>query len=154
ENPGYPRFRSRSRYDSFTYPQSGFDILSGKLALSKIGHIKIKLHRPIEGKIKTCTIRRTPTGKWFACFSVEVETVPLPESTEAMGADAGLEAFATLSTGEKIDNPRFLREEEKQLTKAQKKLSTAPKGSSERKRRRKVVARRHERIANKRNNFA
>ncbi len=65
-------FKGRGRYDSITYPQSGFGLSSGKLHLSKIGDIKIKLHRPIEGKIKTCTIRRMPTGKWFACFSVDM----------------------------------------------------------------------------------
>ena len=78
EKPGYPRFRSRDRYESFTYAQSGFEIRSGKLALSKIGHIKIVLHRPIEGTIKTCTIKRTATGKWFATFSCDVEPKPLP----------------------------------------------------------------------------
>ena len=67
ENPGYPRFKGKGRYDSITYPQSGFGLDSGKLHLSKIGDIKVKIHRPIEGKIKTCTIRRMPTGKWFAC---------------------------------------------------------------------------------------
>jgi putative transposase len=77
ENPGYPRFKGKGRYDSLTYPQSGFGLDSGKLHLSKIGDIKIKFHRPIEGKIKTCTIRRMPTGKWFACLSVEVK-VPYP----------------------------------------------------------------------------
>jgi len=78
EEPGYPRFKGKGRYDSLSYTQSGFKLDSKVLSLSKIGDIKIKLHRPIEGKIKTCTIRRMPTGKWFACFSVETEDVPLP----------------------------------------------------------------------------
>ena len=158
---GYPRFRSRSRYNSFTYSQSGFGIENGKLRLSKIGRIKINLHRPIEGEIKrktfflkTLTITRTATGKWYACFAVECEPEPLPTSFEAVGIDVGLEKFATLSTGEQIDNPRFFRAEEKNLAKAQKKLSAIPKGSSERKKQRKVVARIHERIANKRKDFA
>src|SRR5919199_4178014 len=63
---GFPRFRSRKRYDSFTYAQSGFALKDGKLRLSKIGDVRIKLHRPIEGKIKTLTITRSATGKWFA----------------------------------------------------------------------------------------
>jgi putative transposase len=63
EKPGFPRFRSRTRYDSFTYPQSGFAVEGGKLRLSKIGKVKIKLHRPIEGKVKTLTITRSATGK-------------------------------------------------------------------------------------------
>jgi len=156
ENPGYPRFKGKGRYDSITYPQSGFGLDSGKLHLSKIGDIKIKLHRPIEGKIKTCTIRRIPTGKWFACFSVDMGEVPLPpwKDGSVVGIDVGLESFATLSNGEKIANSRFFREEEKELARVQRRLSKAPKGSQERKRTIKVVERVHERIANRRNDFA
>ena len=65
--PGFPRFRSESRYDSFTYPQAGFK-LSGRLSLSKIGDIKIKLHRAIQGQIKTLSLKRE-NGMWYACFS-------------------------------------------------------------------------------------
>ena len=154
DNPGYPRFRSRSRYDSFTFTQSGFEIKNGKLVLSKIGHIRVKLHRPIAGRVKTCTIRRSSTGKWYVCFSCEVEAFPLPESREAVGADAGLSTLLTLSNGEKIEAPRFFTEEEKELAKAQRQLSKAPKGSKERKKAKKRVARVHERISNKRSNYA
>src|SRR5262249_20095020 len=132
----------------------GFSIDGDKLRLSKIGHIKINLHREIEGKIKTLTITRTATGKWYACFSVEAESKPLPESNSAVGIDMGLHKFATLSTGEEISNPRFFREEEKALAKAQKRLSAEAAGSPQRKKRRKVVARVHERITNKRKDFA
>ncbi|MEW6213047.1 MAG: transposase [Acidobacteriota bacterium] len=154
EKPGFPRFRSRSRYDSFTYSQSGFAIEHGKLRLSKIGKVKIKLHRPVEGKIKTVTITRTATGKWFACFAVECEAELLPATTETAGIDCGLKEFVVLSNGEAIENPRFFRTEEKELAKAQRKLSAAKKGSAERQKQRKVVARVHERITNKRKDFA
>lgn len=156
EEPGYPRFKGYGRYDSITYPQSGFEVDSGKLHLSKIGDIKIKLHRPIDGKIKTCTIRRMPTGKWFACFSVDMDEVILPpwKDGSIVGIDVGLESFATLSNGEKILNPRFFREEEHELARVQRRLSKAPKGSHERRSALKVVERVHERIANKRNDFA
>ena len=154
QKPGFPRFRSRARYDSFTFPQSGFAIESGKLRLSKIGRVKIKLHRQLKGKIKTLTITRSPTGKWFACFAVECGSDPLPQVSDAVGIDCGLERFSTLSTGEHTANPRFFRKYEKRLAKAQKKLSAATKGSQERKKRRKVVAQVHERIANKRRDFA
>ena len=73
--PGFPRFRSQSRYDSFTYPQAGFQ-LGGRLSLSKIGDIKIKLHRPIKGEIRTLTVKREH-GMWYACFSCIVEPEPL-----------------------------------------------------------------------------
>jgi putative transposase len=156
EEPGYPRFKGKGRYDSITYPQSGFGLDSGKLHLSKIGDIKIKLHRPIEGDIKTCTLRRSTTGKWFACFSVEMGDSPLPpwKDGSVVGIDVGLESFATLSNGEKIANPRFFRDEEKELARVQRKLSKAPKGTPERKAALKVVERVHERIANRRNDFA
>lgn len=156
EKPGYPRFRGKGWYDSFTYPQKGFKLDSGKLYLSKIGNIKIKLHRRIEGKIKRLTVRRSTTGKWFACFSVEVEDTPLPpwKDGSVVGIDVGLESFATLSNGEKIPNPRFFRSEETELCRVQRKLSNAPKGSLERKKALKVVERVHERIANKRYEFA
>jgi len=170
EKPGYPRFKGIGRYDSFTYPQKGFKVDSGKLYLSKIGdatiasmaastqsrHIKIKLHRPIEGKIKRLTVRRAATGKWYACFSVDQEDLPKPpwKDGSLVGVDVGLESFATLSNGEKIANPRFFREEEHELARVQKKLSKAPKGTPERKKAIKVVERIHERIANKRYEFA
>ena len=154
DDPGYPRFKGNGRYDSFTYPQYGFKLDGEHLNLSKIGVLQVVLHRPIEGRIKTCTIRRSSTGKWYACFSVEYESSPAPQKETAVGIDVGLESFATLSNGEKIENPRFFRTDEKALTKAQRKLSKAEKGSPERKKVRKIVAHVHERIANRRLNFA
>jgi putative transposase len=156
ERPGYPRFKGKGWYDSFTYPQLGFKLLSGKLRLSKIGDIKIKLHRPIEGKIKRLTVRRSSTGKWFACFSVEIDDPPKPpwKDGSMVGIDVGLESFATLSNGEKIDNPRFFRSEEKALAKGQRRLSKCEKGTRDRRRILKVVQRIHERIANRRYDFA
>jgi putative transposase len=157
--PGFPRFRSRARYHSFTYPQSGFALESGgrlrpTLRLSKIGKVKIKLDRPLEGQVKRLTITRSATDKWYACFCVECEPEPLPATTEATGIDLGLKSFAVLSSGEPILNPKFFRAEEKRLAKAQRKVRAATKGSPERRKRRKVVAHIHERIANKRRNFA
>jgi putative transposase len=156
EDPGYPRFRGKGWYDSFTYPQFGFKFEACKLHLSKIGDIKIKLHRQIEGKIKRLTIRRSATGKWLACFSVETADVPHPpwKDGSVVGIDVGLESFATLSNGEKIENPRFFRTEEMELVRIQRNLSKAPRGTSERKKALKVVQRVHERIANKRYEFA
>ena len=152
--PGYPRFRGKDRYDSFTYPQSGFR-LDEFLHLSKIGKVRIKRHRDIEGTIKTCTIRRTPTGKWFVSLACDIDHKPLEQSiSPAIGIDMGLCSFATLSNGEQIENPRFFRKEEKVLARVQRKLSAQEKGSKARKKARKVVARTHERIGWKRENFA
>jgi len=156
EKPGHPRFKSWRRYDSFTYPQDlGFQILEDKslVRLGKIGRVKLKYHRPIEGKVKTATIRRIATGKWFISFTCEVDGKSLPKATNAVGIDVGLESFATLSDGSKVKNPRFFRKEEKALARVQRKLSAAKKGSEERERRRLAVARVYERIGNKRKDF-
>jgi len=153
--PGYPRYKFRFRYASLTYPQTGFGIDElGKLSLSKIGHLKMVQHRPMKGIVKTCSIVRNPTGKWFVCFSCdEVEPRVLPPSEEYVGIDVGLKTFAFLSTGEQIANPRFFREEAKHLAQAHRRLSKAERGSPERRKRRKVVARVHERIRRRRENF-
>jgi putative transposase len=151
---GFPRFRSRSRYDSFTYIQSGFALKDGKLRLSKIGDVKIKLHRPIAGKVKTLTITRSATGKWYACFSVEMEAQALPKNSKSVGIDVGVTHFATLSNGEQIANPRFFRTDEKALARAQRKLSVEKKGTAKRAASRKAVARIHERVTHRRRNFA
>jgi len=155
ETPGYPRFRGKFRYDSFIYPQSGFKLLKNVVQLSKIGGVKIKLHRPIEGQIKTCTVRRSSTGKWYVTFSCVIDHVPGIKPIEpAIGIDMGLESFITFSDGQKIENPRFFKHEQKNLAKAQRKLSKQAKGSELRFKARKVVARVHERIKWKRENFA
>lgn len=151
----YPRFKARRRYNSFTFPENeGFKIKDGKLRLSKIGDIKIIIDRPLEGHVKNLTITRTPTGKWFACFQVEVEPKPLPESSKAVGIDMGLKTFAALSDGTMIDNPRFFAQDAHDLARAQRKLSRLKKGTPEHKKARQVVARIYERIANKRRDFA
>ena len=149
---GYPRFKGTSWYDSFTFPQSGFSLNETTLTLSKIGALKTIVHRPLQGQVKTCTIRRQ-NGKWYACFSCEVETQALPENSATIGVDVGLEKFASLSDGTFIENPRFYRHDEKALAKAQRRLSKFEKGTKERHRARKVVSRIHERIRNRRHNF-
>lgn len=154
EKPGYPRFKSFDRYDSFTYPQSGFIIVDNRLKLSKIGSITIKKDREIEGKVKTLSIKKESTGKWFACFSCEVESNPLPKVEPTIGIDVGLTSFATFSDGTKIENPRFFKTDEEKLVKAQRILSKANKGTDKRKKLKKVVAHIHEKIKNRRKDFA
>lgn len=152
---GYPRFRGFGRYDSFTFPQSGFALLdNGRLRLSKIGDVKIELHRPVAGKCKTLTIRRDSVGNWYACFSCEVEPKSLEPTPNVVGVDLGLTTFAYLSNGEKIARQRWMKQDERDIARLQRKKERFAKGSSER---RKVVhALRHayERAANRRRNFA
>jgi len=140
EKPGYPRFRGKDRYDSFTYPQTGFKLLKNVVRLSRVGGVKIKLHRPIEGTIKTCTVRRSATGKWYVTFSCVIDHTPTEKPIEpAVGLDMGIKSFTTLSDGDKIENPRFFKQEEKILAKAQRKLSKQEKGSQGRRKARKKV---------------
>jgi putative transposase len=156
EKPGYPRFRGPNRYDSFCFPQygNGCRLDGNQLSLSKIGTVRVVLHRPLEGTPKTVCVRRSRTGKWYVTIACEWEPTPLPEAPEQTGIDVGLTTFAALSTGETIDNPRFFRQEEKALAKAQRRLEKAPKGTRERRKRCKVVARVHERIRFRRQDFA
>ena len=153
EKPGFPRFRGIHRYSSFCYPQSGFALVGKELKLSKIGNIRLKLHRPIEGEVKTCTLRRNATGDWDVSFSCEVNIEPKVAKQEAVGIDVGLEHFATLSDGVQIANPRFFKLEEQALGKAQRKLEKMDKGTKKRRKQGKVVAKIHGRVSNKRRDF-
>jgi putative transposase len=123
EEPGHPRFKSYGRYDSMTYAQSGFKVDGEWLDLSKVGRFWMVLHRPIDGVIKTLTVRRSSTNKWYVCFSCEIETNAQSSSDRVVGVDVGLSNFATLSTGESIKNPRFFRIEQKALAYVQRRLS-------------------------------
>lgn len=154
DKAGYPRFKGKERYDSLTYTQFGFSLSDERLRLSKVGNVKIKLHRQPSNTIKHVTIRRSATGKWYATLACEVEVSPLPASDKIVGIDVGLKSFATLSNGDKVPNPRFYRRAAKVLSKAQSRMSKAAKGTAERARRRRAFAHIHERIANRRKDFA
>ncbi len=156
QKPGYPRFRGYGRYDSLCYPQygSGANLVGAALHLSKVGPVKVVLHRPLEGTPKTVCIRRSSTGKWYVTIACEWQPTALPVSCEQVGIDVGLKTFATLSTGEEIANPRFFRAEEKALAKAQRVLSKQDKGTPAHVKRRKVVARVYERTRWRRDNIS
>lgn len=154
QKAGYPRFRNIQRYNSFTYSQSGFKIISNKLKLSKIGEVSIKLHRNIKGKVKTLTIMKTPTNKWFACFSVQQDISPLKRSSnKAVGIDLGLENFAVLSDGKTIDNPRHLGKSLERLQLLSRSLSKKKKGSKNRFKARFRLAKLYEKVYNQRLDF-
>ncbi|NJN17035.1 MAG: IS200/IS605 family element transposase accessory protein TnpB [Oscillochloris sp.] len=157
-DPGYPRFKGFGRYDSLTYPQYGNGVrLEGeRLILSKIGAVHVVRHRPVEGTPKTVTLTRSRTGTWYACFSCETEAEPLPPTGNVVGVDVGLASFATLSTGDEIANPRFYRRDEADLKRVQQ-LKDAAKNAqrwNENRRHKNALAHIHERIANRRSDFA
>ena len=146
QKPGFPRFKGKGWYDSITYPQSGFRLHPDGVYLSKIDRVKIVLHRPVEGKIKTCTVKRTPTGKWYVYFSCIIETPkPLPKTNKIVGIDLGLLTYVQCSDGSKIDKPRFFKEEQKALVKIQRRVQNKTIRHTE--------ALIHERIKNKREDF-
>ncbi|HEV2461988.1 MAG TPA: transposase [Ktedonobacterales bacterium] len=141
EQPGYPRLQGKDRYTSFTYPQvgehGGAVLDGGILNLSKIGRIRIRLHRPLQGMPKTVTISREADG-WYACSScADVPTEPVPLTGRATGIDVGLQGFLVRADGEPVENPRHYRRAERQLAKAPRRVSRRKKGST---RRRKAVA--------------
>ena len=149
ENPGFPRFKGKGWYDSITYPQSGFRLHPDGVYLSKIDRVKIVLHRPIQGTIKTCTVKKTPTGKWFVYFSCETERPEsLPKTDKIVGIDLGLITYVQCSDGSKIDKPRFFKQEQGALAQAQKRFS-----KDKNPRNKHSVALVHERIRNKREDF-
>jgi putative transposase len=154
ETPGYPRFKSASRFDSFTYPQSGFRLEGDKLHLSKIGSCRIRLSRPIEGTIKTCTIKREADG-WYVIFVVEENQCRfIPKTGETVGIDVGIENFAMLSTGQAVENPQPYRAAEKELKTAQRRVSRRPNQRSNRRRKAvRLLAKKHQKIQRQRADF-
>jgi IS605 OrfB family transposase len=166
ERPGHPRFQGRNRYDSFCYPAgAGWKleakersadkkgIVRANLKLTKIGTVKLHLHRSMSSTIKTLTIKREGEH-WYAIFTCEIgKPEPLPTSYEEVGIDLGVTYFAALSNGEFIDHPRYLRQAEEKLVKAQQALSRKKRGSHRRKKAVQRVAKCHRRLVNQRKDF-
>jgi putative transposase len=148
ETPGYPRFHGTDRYKSITYPQYGDGVVldGGVLSLSKIGGIRIRLHRPIGGTPKTVTISREADG-WYACIScAKVPTPPLPPTGHETGVDLGIEAFATRSDGTRIFSPGWYRKAERALKTAHRRVSRRQKGSNRRRKAVKLLAKAHQTV--------
>lgn len=152
QTAGFPRFKSKSRYDSFCHPQSGFKLTGDKLTLAKIGSVRLRLSRAVEGNIKTCTIKREADG-WHVIFTAETEAKPLPEVAAQVGIDVGLLSFATLSDGTEIDNPRFFRAAQAKLRKAQRKVARRKKGSNRRRKAVVLLAKAHNHVRRQRADF-
>jgi putative transposase len=159
QKPGYPRYKGEGHYDSFTYPQSGFSLTAdNRVCLSKIGTLKVKFPtgkkaHPPQGVIKTCTIKREGE-KWFVVLTCEVEPeVVYHPCEEAVGLDLGLLHFATLSTGEQIDNPRYLRRAEEKLKQQQQRVARKKRGSTRRRKAGQQIGKLHRHLRNQRRDF-
>jgi putative transposase len=155
EKPGYPRFQGVGRYRRFTYPQDGGGAVldGGTLILSKVGRIRIRVHRPVEGHPKTVTINREADG-WYASVSCAEAPIHLsPATTQETGIDLGLESFATLADGATIQNPRFYRKAEKDLKRCQRRVSRRMMGSNRRRKAVKLLAKAQQKVRRQRSDF-
>jgi putative transposase len=154
EKPGYPRYRSARRYDSATF-SNGFKV-TDKLYVQGVGEIKIKLHRPLIGEIKTLTIKRD-VNHWYATFVVEVQPVPLLPTGENAALDLGLTTFAKMHAdgfeGASIENPRLFRLAEKKLRRLARRVARREKGSNRRRKAVQDLAKHHRKIRNQRKDF-
>lgn len=142
ETPGFPRFKGRGRYRTFTFKDAanhnGVRLLStGRVKLAGIGNVKVKLHRPVDGRIKQASVSIDGDGHWYIAFAcVDVPAKPLPASVTSVGIDVGITTFAALSDGTMVDNPRPYEVAQRSLATAQRRVSRRKRGS---KRRRKAV---------------
>ena len=159
EKKGFPKFKSKKNpVQAFPVPQHYFvNFETCTVKLPKIGEIKAKLHRNFTGELKTATVSKTCTGKYFISILVDdgkelPDTQKYSEST-TIGIDVGIKDFAVLSTGEKIENPRYLKNSLKRLKCLQKRVSRKVKGSKRRDKARKLLSKIHEKISNQRNDF-
>ena len=154
---GFPNFKSKKNhyYSYTTNNQKGSVSISDRyIKLPKIGLVRVKKHRDFEGIIKSVTVSKTPSGKYYVSILVNgEEQEKLPQSQRELGIDLGIKEFAITSDGEMIENPKYLRKSEQNLRKSQKDLSRCQKGSKNREKCRVKVAKQHEKIANQRKDF-
>ena len=154
----YPRFKAKKNKQSIQYPQS-VKVVDGCLKFpGRVGVVKAKIHRPIEGTIKTVTVSMTPSGKYYASVLTELEGDNPPTNTDGQvaGIDLGLKDFAIVNDGvktSKFANPKHLAKHERNLARKQRKLNRKEKGSKSRNKARKLVARVHERLSNVRQDY-
>lgn len=150
ETPGYPRFKGKDRFDSIEFPAHGDGIrLTGnRLRIQHVGTIRVKLHRPVEGTIKTVTLKRE-AGKWFVVVSCELPDVPiLPTERPPVGIDVGLEKFLTTSEGVQEPNPRYLKDALPELRRAGRSVARKKRGGSNRRKAARRLAKVHARVKN------
>nr|MBK7065370.1 transposase [Deltaproteobacteria bacterium] len=135
QTPGYPRFKSRDRYTTFTFKDAGRGngaaIVAGgaRVRLHGIGNVKMKQHREMEGALTTIGVTLDGDGHWYALITREVPAKPLPATGRSVGIDVGLTTFAALSNGELVANPRPLKTARIAVERALRKVSRRKRGS-------------------------
>jgi putative transposase len=156
-NQGFPKFKSKkNNYKSYKtkYTNGNIQVLYNKIKLPKLGLVKCKVSRGLEGRIINATISQEPSGKYYV--SICCTEIPNQQSNHTgaiVGIDLGIKEFAITSDGQHIENPKYLRKSEKKLARLQKELSRKQIGSSNRNKARIKVARQHEKISNRRKDF-
>ncbi|TPG68918.1 transposase [Brevibacillus laterosporus] len=153
EKKGYPKFKSKKNPKQSYTCKMNIKVEGDRIKLPKLGWVTFAKSREVEGRILSATVRKNPSGKYFVSVLCETEIQPLLQAGKTVGVDLGIKDFAILSTGDKIANPKILRQYEKKLAIWQQKLSRRKKGGQNREKSRKQVARLHERISNTRNDF-
>jgi len=154
----FPKFKGKHDVRSFTYPQSGFKLTNKnkKIYLSGIGNVKIVYHRPIIGKIKTCTVYHNACNQWFVSFVAiqsKEEFYKKSNATKVVGIDLGLDDFLVLSDGYYVPNQDFYRRKEKKIKKLSRRKDKKQKGSRNREKARLRLAKAHQQIKNRRSDF-
>jgi putative transposase len=154
---GYPRFKALDRWDSVEWPSDGdgcrWKSDMGRVYLQGVGHVRVHQHRPVQGRVKTITLKREGR-RWYVVLSCDdVPACPLPAAGREVGVDVGVTRFATVSDGEIIASPRFTRESADELAAAQRSLARKNRGSANRRRAKAKVAQVHRRIRNRRADF-
>jgi len=151
---GFPRFRGLHRWDSFGFKEFDSIRFDGKRIQFKglSGSLRVHMHRPLQGEIKSCVFRRDLKG-WHVCFQCAVPIKHIAHEGVGAGIDVGLESFATLSNGDKIPNPRIARKAHKDLRLRQRALARCKKGSNRRCKVKNSLARTHDKIKNTRKTF-
>jgi IS605 OrfB family transposase len=150
-----PRFKSRRHNQAVRFTRnSRFRVLpDGRLSLPKIGEVRVRWSRSLPCDPSSVTVTLDGAGRFHASFVVEIAAQSLPPADTAVGVDLGLTTFAALSTGQKVDNPRWLRQREKAVRRSQRNMARKRKGSNNAVKARRRVARLHARVADARRDF-
>ncbi len=154
EKPGFPKSKSRRNHRQSYTTNCNIKVFENTVRLPKLGKVKCRISRKVEGRILSATVSQNPSGKYFVslcCTDVEIE--PLPKTGAVIGVDMGLKAFAITSEGTEYPNPRYLAKNQKKLARLQRQLSRKPKGSNRHEKARIQVARLHEHITNQRSDM-
>lgn len=153
QNPGFPRFKGKTFFNSIIYNRDGYRFRRDKLNISVIGDLKIKLSRPIDGVIREVSLKREGP-RWFAVISCDgIDPVTLPATGKVIGIDVGIESFATLSDGTQIDNWRYYESAQRKLRVAQRRVARRVKGSNRRRKAVVLLRQVHRKIVNQRHDF-